>query len=196
MTRRKAGDGEPKDTRGPGWVKDAAGRPHRIEKGTTIYQTADDRDAATDETYRLSPVARLVLEIEGEPTKMVERVCVAAPELADLFWRELEMLPPGTMHDKLLAWQVHHFGRALEPAAVGVLLFEVRHLDAGKKDRGSASQFASVAEQRRFEKHAAETSHIADPLERLEEICRRAGAPVGGAKTMPAAEPRLPYKDA
>jgi len=183
--------GSGKDTRGPGWMHDEAGRPYRLEKGTRVYQNGTDRDAATDESYSLSPQVQLAFGLVGKhQTGVPSMVAVEAAELAEMFWRECASVPGESVEDKLQRWEVKNFGRVLERVAHGILRFEVRHLETGR-DRGTGALFSSVADQHRFEKAASETAHIKGTLERVQEICRLAGAPFGGPRDMP----RLPYRE-
>lgn len=155
MTSRKYGD-EPADTKGPGWFHDEKGRPYRDEKGTRIYQRQEDRDAALAETYRLSAVLRVLCGCtEGIPDSVPALVSANGLELAELFWREAPTTAGNDVRTKFAQWCEKNFGRELERGARQMLWFEVKSREIGSTTR-TLGLFASVAEQQRFERAAAE----------------------------------------
>lgn len=146
-------DERPRDTTGPGWLVDEHGRNYRDEKGTRIYRRIEDRDAALDETYRLAPAVRILMDC-SDRSAIASHVCTHAQALAELFWREAPQTPGLEVDTKFSEWCSKNFGRQLEASARGVLWGEVRALEVGSTTRTMAL-FASYAEQQRYERAAA-----------------------------------------
>ena len=143
--------------RGPGFSRDESGREFREERGTKVYRTQEDRDEALDASFDLSGPIRLVLGVghEEQPRGVVSLAMSNSPDLAELFWREAAQIPQQGVRDKLLDWEIRHFGRALPLAPHGTLAFEVRCKEAHASKRyKTIAQFKSYAEQQRYERAA------------------------------------------
>lgn len=200
MTLRPGDDDDrPRDTRGPGWLRDEAGRPYREEKGTRVYQRGEDRDAALDDTYRLSDSMRAALELDtNHPRGVATLVMANATELVELFWREARTLSGRGTAQKLDEWSVRHFGRVLEPGARGLLLFEARSREEYAGNRRTLALYASYGEQRRFEESVRTCGPRGESegsLGYVERICRESGVDLGpGPRQMPHAPGRREWE--
>lgn len=172
---------------GKGWLQDEKGRHYRLFGGCREYERREDRDAAVEETYRLTPVVRAVLGIQsGE--EVFGAVLGNVSALSELFYQETAQWF-GERSEWLDRWSIHHFGRKLEPAARMVLAYELRRhlaLEDGGRKGPSAGAFETYAQERRFMMAAASVPD-GPSFERVIAIAKVAGAKVGdGPYTMPS----------
>lgn len=163
-------------------------------EGGSNYFEKRDRDEALDASYLFSIPVRLACGLpgEGQVRGVPALVSQNVVELAEVFWRNLPQFG-STTEEKLRVWESANFGKLLEPALHGILWREVRRRDGSRpRDfRRHDTVFSSVAEQERYERAAYETREIKGTQERIESMCRMAGAPMRGVQDMP----RLPYRE-
>jgi hypothetical protein len=164
-----------------GWQIDEKGRKYRPTMGGTVreYENRTDRDAALDESYRLSPSVQALI---GERVDSVPAAIMgAAVALAELYWNEVGTWTgdPGTIMDR---WFAKHFGRRLEPGLRGVMAYEIRRRlarDEGGHTGPSVGPFATYAEQKRWEAATASVPSDRPSFDRVTAIAEAAGAKLG-----------------
>lgn len=173
--------------KGKGWQVDERGRKYRIGVGCREYERREERDAAVEETYRLSPTMKAML---GEPESVAGAVFGNVISLAELYYQETAQWF-GDQREWLDRWSAQHFGRRLEPALRMVLAYEIRRrlsLDEGGRIGPPAGPWRDWDEERKYEAAAASVPVGKDSFARVDAIARAAGAKIGpGVRPMPEA---------
>jgi hypothetical protein len=170
-----------------GWQVDERGRKYRLSAGCREYERREDRDAAVEETYRLSPTMKAMLSsYETVAGGVFGEVCA----LAELYYQETAAWF-GEQRDWLDRWCSTHFGRRLEPVLRMTLAYELRRrlaLEDGGRVGPPAGPWKDWAEERRWESATASVPPGRDSYVRVEAICKAAGVKLGpGVRRMPDA---------
>lgn len=150
------------------------------------YESAEDRDRAVESYYRLSePILAL---LGGErPVSVLAAVSAEQVALAEMFHQEH---PRGaTLDERADYWCVGHFGRKLEPAARGILLFALRRtlaLGQGGRVAPPGSIFRDFVEQRAWERATVADHEPGSVTDRARRIALSVtGEIADGPPTMP-----------
>ena len=171
----------------PGQAEERAGSRGRTTDRPSV-QDIRDRDLRVDESY--------TCESKPRGMSMLAFLAQNAIDYAELF---MGFLASSTddFRGAFARFQERSFGRALEAAPRGVLLAEIRRLQADPRYRNAQESFNDPAEYSRWLRAVREAGEQPKPdewLEFIERVCRHAGFDVDGPQEIPHAQSRREWE--